>query len=69
VAARVVPAMKDRGAAFKYSTATGLDRVILVGADEAQSGVFGLRQTGGTEQKGTAEELAALLAQSQRSST
>jgi histidyl-tRNA synthetase len=61
VAARVVPAMKDRGAAFKYSTATGLDRVILVGPEEAASGVFGLRQTGGTEKKGTADEIAGML--------
>ena len=62
VAARVVPGLKDRGAVFKHSSATGLERVILVGAEEAQSGIFGLRQTGGTEQRGTAEELAKLLA-------
>jgi len=62
VAARVVPGLKDRGAVFKHSTATGLDRVILVGAEEAASGQFGLRQTGGTERRGSAEELAAHLA-------
>jgi histidyl-tRNA synthetase len=63
VAARVVPGFKDRGAAFKYSTATGLDRVILVGPEEASGGVFGLRQAGGTEQRGTAEELVKILSE------
>jgi histidyl-tRNA synthetase len=61
VAARVVPALKDRGAVFKYSTATGLERVILVGPDEAASGVYGLRQAGGSEQRGTADELSRVL--------
>jgi histidyl-tRNA synthetase len=62
VSARMVPGLKDRGAVFKHSTATGLDRVILVGPEEAASGVFGLRQAGGTEQRGTAEELVKILA-------
>ena len=61
VASRVVPNLKDRGAVFKYSTATGLDRVILVGPDEAKAGVYGLRQAGGSEQRGTPEELIKLL--------
>ena len=61
VSARVVPAVKDRNAAFKYSNAADLPRVILVGPEEEKSGQFGLRQTGGTEQRGTAQELAALL--------
>lgn len=71
VAVRVIPGLKDRGAVFKYSTATGLDRVILVGAEEAQRGVYGLRRTGATEQRGSAEELARLVldADHQRTST
>jgi histidyl-tRNA synthetase len=67
VLARVVPGLKDRGAVFKHSTATGLDRVILVGPEEAKSGVYGLRQAGGSEQRGTADELLGLLVH-QRSS-
>jgi histidyl-tRNA synthetase len=61
VAVRLVPGLKDRGAVFKHSTATGLDRVILVGAEEARTGVFGLRHAGGTEQRGDAAQLLALL--------
>jgi histidyl-tRNA synthetase len=62
VAVRVVPGMKDRGAVFKYSTATSLERVILVGDKEAAGGVFELRSAGGTAEHGTADELAARLA-------
>ncbi len=64
VAARVVPGMKDRGAVFKYSTATGLDRVILVGDKEAASGQFELRTAAGPAGQGTAAELAEMLARS-----
>jgi histidyl-tRNA synthetase len=59
-AARVVPGLKDRGAAFKYSTATGLEQVVFVGAAEAASGVFKLRTRQG-ERAGTAAEIAAFL--------
>ena len=52
-----------RDKVFKYSTATRLLRVILVGDEEAASGVFGLRDgTTKQEQKGTIEELVRLLA-------
>lgn len=50
VATRLVPAMK-RDKVFKYSTAAGLPRLVLVGAEEAQSGVYPLRTQGGAEQK------------------
>ena len=46
VATRLLPAMK-RDKIFKYSTAAGLPQLILVGADEAASGVYALRTQGG----------------------
>lgn len=61
VAVRLLPVL-GRDKIFKYSTATKLPRVILVGDNEAQSGVFGLRDANTKqEQKGTAEELLAIL--------
>ncbi len=61
VAVRLLPVGK-RDKVFKYSTATKLPRVILVGDDEAASGVFGLRDAESKqEQKGTIAELIAIL--------
>jgi hypothetical protein len=45
-----MPASK-RDKVFKYSTAAGLPRLILVGADEARTGVYALRVVGGEEQR------------------
>jgi histidyl-tRNA synthetase len=50
IATRLVPAMK-RDKVFKYSTAAGLPRLVLVGPDEVQSGVYPLRTQGGQEQR------------------
>ena len=50
VATRLLPAMK-REKVFKYSTAARLPQLVLVGADEAASGVYALRTQGGQEQK------------------
>ena len=50
VATRLLPAQK-RDKVFKYSTAAGLPRLVLVGAEEAQSGVYRLRTQGGEEQR------------------
>lgn len=62
IATRLLPATK-REKVFKYSTAAGLPRIVLVGAEEAASGMFALRQAGGAEQRlGQAELIAALLA-------
>ncbi len=60
VATRLVPAMK-RDKIFKYSTAAGLPQLILVGADEASSGVYALRTQGGSEQKLDVAGLVAAL--------
>jgi histidyl-tRNA synthetase len=59
VATRLLPASK-RDKIFKYSTAAGLPRLILVGADEAASGVYPLRVQGGQEQR---LDQAALVAE------
>jgi histidyl-tRNA synthetase len=49
--------------AFKYSTAAGLPRLILVGDEEAKSGVYPLRDAESKkEQRLTEAELVALLA-------
>lgn len=50
IATRLLPATK-KDKLFKYSTAAGLPRVILVGADEAASGKYALRAAGGEEQR------------------
>ena len=63
VATRFIPAMK-RDKMFKYSTAAGLPQLILVGADEAASGVYALRTQGGTEQKLDTAGLVAALSRS-----
>jgi histidyl-tRNA synthetase len=55
---RLLPATK-REKVFKYSTAAGLPRIVLVGAEEAASGLFALRQAGGAEQR---LDQAALIA-------
>ena len=55
-------AKKDK--VFKYSTAAGLPRVVLVGEEEAKSGVFGLRDADTRqERKLTEAELIAALRQ------
>jgi len=60
VAVRLMPASK-RDKVFKYSTAAGLPRVVLIGADEAASGVFPLRVAGGAEQRLDLDGLIAAL--------
>jgi histidyl-tRNA synthetase len=61
ISTRLLPATK-REKVFKYSTAAGLPRIVLVGAEEAASGTFALRVQGGAEQKlDTAALIAALL--------
>jgi histidyl-tRNA synthetase len=50
VATRLMPAAK-RDKVFKYSTAAGLPKLVLVGAEEAASGLYALRVQGGAEQK------------------
>jgi histidyl-tRNA synthetase len=50
IATRLVPAAK-KDKLFKYSTAAGLPRVVLVGAEEAASGKYALRTAGGEEQR------------------
>src|SRR5262249_12114044 len=50
IATRLVPAMK-RDKIFKYSTAAGLPKLVLVGPDELHSGVYPLRTQGGQEQR------------------
>lgn len=61
IAVRLMGVQK-RDKVFKYSTATKLNRVILVGDHEVGSGVFGLRDgTTKQEQKGTIEELVRML--------
>jgi histidyl-tRNA synthetase len=50
VAVRLIPASK-KDKVFKYSTAAGLPRVILVGAEEVERGQFALRTAGGEEQR------------------
>jgi histidyl-tRNA synthetase len=59
--ARFVPGVKDRGAAFKYSTATDLPRVIFVGNAEAESKAYKLRENG-ADRPGTLDEIVAMLA-------
>jgi histidyl-tRNA synthetase len=61
IAVRFVGAMK-RDKVFKYSTATGLSKLVLVGEDEVKSGVYGLRD-GETrqERKLSESELVELL--------
>ena len=58
VATRVLPAMK-RDKIFKYSTAAGLPKLVLVGADG-----YALRQKGGEEQKLDEAGLVAALSRS-----
>lgn len=61
VAVRFLGTQK-RDKVFKYSTATNLPRVILVGDDEAQSGVYGLRDAvTKQEQKLTVAQLLETL--------
>ncbi|HWE30603.1 MAG TPA: histidine--tRNA ligase [Polyangia bacterium] len=60
VATRVLPAMK-RDKIFKYSTAAGLPKLVLVG-DEA--GVYALREKGGEERKLDEGALVAALTRS-----
>jgi histidyl-tRNA synthetase len=50
VPVRFVGAMK-RDKAFKYSTATGLSRLVLVAAGDVQAGVFALRDAGKKEEQ------------------
>jgi histidyl-tRNA synthetase len=50
IATRLLPALK-RDKLFKYSTASELPRVILVGEEEAASGKYALRTAGGEEQR------------------
>jgi histidyl-tRNA synthetase len=62
VAVRFVGAMK-KDKVFKYSTASELPRVVLVGADEAQSGVYALRDAETRQERRLTEaELIAALA-------
>jgi histidyl-tRNA synthetase len=60
VATRLLPATK-REKVFKYSTAAGLPRLILVGAAEVESGVYPLRVQGGQEQRLDEATLLATL--------
>jgi histidyl-tRNA synthetase len=60
IATRLLPAMK-RDKVFKYSTAAGLPKLVLVGADEVQSGVYPLRTQGGQEQRLDQNGLIAAL--------
>ena len=63
IATRLLPATR-REKVFKYSTAAALPRLVLVGADEAQSGIYALRTQGGQEHKyDQAGLIAALQAQ------
>ncbi len=63
VATRLLPALK-RDKVFKYSTAAGLPQLVLVGADEAASGLFALRTQGGQEQRLDQAGLIAALSRS-----
>ncbi|HEX4459457.1 MAG TPA: histidine--tRNA ligase [Polyangia bacterium] len=58
ISTRLLPATK-REKVFKYSTAAGLPKIVLVGPEEVASGQFALRQAGGAEQK---LDQAALIA-------
>ncbi|MDB4971594.1 MAG: histidyl-tRNA synthetase [Myxococcales bacterium] len=58
IATRLLPATK-RDKVFKYSTAAGLPKLILVGSDEAATKIYALRTQGGQEQK---LDQAALIA-------
>jgi histidyl-tRNA synthetase len=60
VATRLLAAGK-RDRAFKYSTAAGLPRLVLVGEDEVASGRYALRVAGGAEQKLDLDGLVAAL--------
>ena len=60
IATRLLPATK-REKVFKYSTAAGLPRIVLVGAEEAASGQFALRVAGGAEQRLDQAALIAVL--------
>ncbi|HEX8953026.1 MAG TPA: histidine--tRNA ligase [Polyangia bacterium] len=60
VATRVLPAMK-REKIFKYSTAAGLPKLVLVGAE---AGVYALREKGAEEQKLDEAGLVAALSRS-----
>jgi histidyl-tRNA synthetase len=60
VATRLLPATK-RDKVFKYSTAAGLPRLILVGEAEVASGVYPLRVQGGQEQRLDEATLIATL--------
>ena len=60
IATRILPALK-RDKLFKYSTASELPRLILVGADEVASGKFALRTAGGEEQRLDEAALVAAL--------
>lgn len=57
IATRVLPAMK-RDKIFKYSTAAGLPKLVLVGAE---AGMFALREKGAEEQKLDEAGLVAAL--------
>ncbi len=62
VAVRLLPTGWNRGQIFKYSTATGMHKVILVGAEEAASGIYGLRDgETRTEEKLAPPEIIARL--------
>jgi histidyl-tRNA synthetase len=60
IAARLLGVQK-REKVFRYSNASQAPRVLLVGAKEAESGVFPLRQTGAEEKRLTVTELVAAL--------
>jgi histidyl-tRNA synthetase len=63
VPTRLMPATK-RDKVFKYSTAAGLPKLVLVGAEEAASGIYSLRVQGGAEQKLDEAGLIAALKRS-----
>lgn len=60
VATRLLPAMR-RDRVFKYSTAAGLPRLVLVGAEEVKTGRYALRMQGGEEQQLDQSQLIAAL--------